>query len=141
MDKEVLRYLADLSAVRSYANQIMAVSRSNINQKDLHSISAKTTQLDKLFCDVLIGRAKIPGSQGAVVNTSEDDDDIKTISQRLAEEKNKLTVKKNKPTEVKTLLSSEDSEDDFINEDYEETEEEEKKEVLLVRPKIKTNKK
>lgn len=138
MDKETLQYLANLASVRSYANQIMSVSRSNINQKDLHSISARTTQLDKLFCDVLLGRTKVPGSSASVL-TTEEDDDLKTISQRLAEEKQKIVAKNSAPKPIKIEEKlSDDDEDSFDDEDEQAQDEPVKS---LTRPKIKINKK
>lgn len=91
MDRETLRYLADIAAVRGHINNVLGVSRGALQQKVLHQISAKATSLDRLFVDTLLS-GRSPGSSGVSV-VQQNDDDFVDIAARLQEEKTKLAAR------------------------------------------------
>jgi len=88
MNKDLLRYLADLAIVRQQAGNVMNVSRGIVDQKTLHKVSARSGQLDKLFVDVLLS-GRIPGS-AVVEGSAIDESDYVDISQRLKEAKEEI---------------------------------------------------
>ncbi len=97
MDKNVLRYLADVALVRQQVNNILGVGRGVIDQKSLHKISAKSSQLDKLFVEVLLS-GQVPGEAPSSVVVNTNDDDYIDINKRIQEAKLKLN---NPQAEVK----------------------------------------
>lgn len=106
MDRNVLRYLADLAAVRQQATNVMSVGRGIIDQKTLHMVSAKTGQLDQLFVSVLLS-GQVPGESRSQVNVNNDDLDYVDINQRIKEAKAELN-RKNQPPPVEEDSEEED---------------------------------
>ena len=112
MDKDVLQYLANLASVRNHASTILNVGRGVIDQKMLHKVSARTSSLDKLFVDVLMG-GSIPGQKHNPVLLPQDDDI--DIAARLAEAKKEIANKKaKKTTSSSTIESVKDSDDQEV---------------------------
>ena len=124
MDKELLGYLADLATVRNHINTILNVGRGVIDKKSLHQVSAKSNALDSLFVQALLS--------GRAPNTSvRIDDDYVDITQRVLEEKAKLSgqaPKTTTPTQLspaqKALLADDEEEDEAPEKPFTPPEEE-----------------
>jgi hypothetical protein len=102
MDKDVLRYLADIAAVRANTQALLNVGRGVIDQKVLHQVGAKTAVLDRLFVDVLLS-GKAPGVNVAATNVViRDDDDVDYVA-KLAEAKKSIADKRNKIVSVASV--------------------------------------
>jgi alanyl-tRNA synthetase len=111
-------------------------------RKTTNYMGADATVYDKIdpaITSEFVGYDKLSNDSKVTVLTTEEDDDLKTISQRLAEEKQKIVAKNSAPKPIKIEEKlSDDDEDSFDDEDEQAQDEPVKS---LTRPKIKINKK
>jgi hypothetical protein len=113
MDKDFLAYLADLATVRNHINSILNVGRGVVDQKTLHQVSSRAGSLDQLFVRTLLS-GQLPGR--TTPSVVQNNDDYVNISQRLREEKAKLTEPTPAPpakTPAQIALENDEEDDDI----------------------------
>lgn len=82
MNDLVLQRLANIATVRGHVANILNVGRGVIPKPELHKLQAEGTKLDRLFVSTMLDNT-----------TNDEEEDLKSISQRIAEEKTKMVTK------------------------------------------------